>query len=135
MPERHDGRARRARRGERGLTLIEMMVVLLILGLLSGIVYQAVIPRFEEAKVKTARTQIEILALALDNYRLDVGSYPTGLEELVTSSAPGWRGPYLKKKAIPQDPWNNDYVYELIGEGNEFRISSTGGGKETISNE
>lgn len=117
-----------------GFTLIEIMVVLVILGMIAGLVYQAVIPRVEDAKIRTAKAQMEIFGLALDNYRLDVGAYPNSLQELVESSAQGWKGPYLKKKMIPPDPWNNPYVYEVIEDGNDYHISSTGGGKSPINN-
>ncbi len=129
--EEATGRARP--RTQRGFTVIELMVVLVILSIIAGLVYQAVIPKVEEAKVKAARAQIEILGLALDNYRLDVGKYPDTLGELVASSAAGWKGPYLKKKIIPQDPWKNDYLYEVLEDGNDYHLSSNGGGKEPIN--
>ena len=121
------------RNNSRGFTLIEIMVVLVILGMIAGLVYTAVFPRVEEAKQKTARAQIEILGLSLDNFRLDVGSYPATLQELVESSAQNWKGPYLRKKLIPPDPWGNPYTYEVVEEGNSFHLSSTGGGKKPIN--
>ncbi len=119
-------------RSEAGLTLIELLVVLVILGLFSTFVFQAMTPKIDKAKVQTARTQMEILALALENYRLDVGNYPDSLEELVQSSAERWNGPYLQPNRVPMDPWQNDYVYEVAGEGDSFTISSTGGGRKEI---
>ncbi len=120
--------------GQRGFTLIEVMAVLIILALIAGLVYQAVIPRVDEARIKTAKTQMEILGLSLDNFRLDVGSYPATLEELVSSSAQGWKGPYLRDKKLPVDPWGNPYQYEVIDDGKDYRISSTGDGKTPINN-
>ena len=78
-----------------------------------------------EAKTATARTQIELIGLALDNYRLDNGSYPTteqglpALQERPTSepAASNWRGPYLRK-AIPADPWGRPYGYASPGQQN-----------------
>jgi type II secretion system protein G len=57
-------------RSQGGLTLIELMVVLVILGLLAGLVFQRFTPQIDKAKEQTAITQMEILGLALDNYRL-----------------------------------------------------------------
>jgi len=64
-------------RARAGFTLIEMLVVIIVIGLLAGLVGPRILGRVSEAKTATARTQIELLGLALDNYRLDNGSYPT----------------------------------------------------------
>jgi general secretion pathway protein G len=110
-------------RGRLGFTLIEILVVIIVIGLLAGLVGPRILGRVSEAKTATARTQIELLGLGLDNYRLDNGSYPTtgqGLtaleEKPVRDPVPtGWRGPYLKK-AIPSDPWGRAYGYASPGE-------------------
>jgi general secretion pathway protein G len=106
-----------------GFTLIEMLVVIIVIGLLAGLVGPRILGRVSEAKTATARTQIELLGLALDNYRLDNGSYPTteqGLAALQEKpgrepAATNWRGPYLKK-AIPADPWGRPYEYASPGQ-------------------
>jgi type II secretion system protein G len=64
-------------RARAGFTLIEMLVVIIVIGLLAGLVGPRILGRVSEAKTATARTQVELLGLALDNYRLDNGSYPT----------------------------------------------------------
>ncbi len=125
-------RAARRLRDERGLTLIELLVVMVILGLFSTIVYQAFFPQVDKAKVQTAQTQMEIIALALDSYRLDVGEYPASLEELVQSGAERWRGPYLQKGRVPKDPWGNDYAYQPGDGGTSFELSSSGDGRQEI---
>lgn len=116
---------RRIGRSESGLTLIEILVVIIVLGLLAGLVAPRIIGRVSEAKTATARTQIELLGVALDNYRLDNGYYPTteqGLAALRTRplSEPqprNWRGPYLQKD-VPDDPWDRPYLYRSPGEVN-----------------
>ncbi len=113
---------RRCLRAERGLTLIEILVVIIVLGLLAGLVAPQIIGRVSEARSATAHTQIELLSVALDNYRLDNGRYPTtdqGLAALRTRPTadplpPNWRGPYLRK-AVPTDPWNRPYLYRSPG--------------------
>ena len=127
-------RAHRCRRllgDESGLTLIELLVVMVILGLFSTIVYQAFFPKVEQAKVRTARTQMEIIRLALDSYKLDFGEYPPALDKLLEKDDKG-RGPYLQKGKVPKDPWGNDYVYQQPGGDEEPRICSTGDGKKDI---
>lgn len=124
-------RTRLALRQRSGFTLLEMLVVLVVLGLLAGLIGPQLFGRVGEAKTTTARTQMELIGVALDSYRLDNGTYPVtaqGLEALNTR--PGrqpvpmnWRGPYLRK-AVPMDPWGRAYVYAAPtrgGEGYELR--------------
>ena len=129
------GACRRRRRplgDQSGLTLIELLVVMVILGLFSTIVYQAFFPKIDQAKNQTARTQMDIVALALDSYRLDVGEYPASLGELVQSSSPLWKGPYLQKGKVPKDPWGKEFLYQVKEEGGKFDLSSAGDGKKEI---
>ncbi len=103
-----------------GFTLIEMMVVLAIIGTLAMLVGPSILRNVGDANVTAARTQIETFAVALDAYRLDVGSYPTTEEGLSAlrvqplGGRPGWRGPYLRK-AVPLDPWGRSYLYTAPG--------------------
>src|SRR5205809_2498457 len=106
-----------------GFTLIEILVVIIVLGLLAALVGPRILGRVSEARSATARTQIDLLGLALDNYRLDNGEYPTTEQGLAAlqekpSREPlplNWRGPYLKK-AVPLDPWGRAYLYKSPGE-------------------
>jgi general secretion pathway protein G len=118
-----------------GFTLLELVVVIIVLGLLAGIVAPQIIGRLSEAKSTTARTQIELLSVALDGYRLDNGSYPTTEQGLAAlrekpTRAPipaNWRGPYLRK-TVPMDPWGRPYLYRVPGERNPsaFDLESLG---------
>jgi general secretion pathway protein G len=120
------------RRSQRaGFTLLEMLVVLVVLGLLAGLIGPQLFGRVGEAKTTTARTQMELIGVALDSYRLDNGAYPVtnqGLDALTArptrQPAPqSWRGPYLRK-AVPVDPWGRPYSYQAPvrgGEGYELR--------------
>ncbi|WP_431099645.1 type II secretion system major pseudopilin GspG [Polaromonas aquatica] len=101
----------------RGFTLLELLVVVVIIGLLAGLVAPRYFDSVSKSKSKIAKAQIESLDKALDQYRLDVGGYPTAEQGLnaLSTQPPGttkWQGPYLKK-ALPADPWGNDYAYVL----------------------
>jgi general secretion pathway protein G len=117
-----------------GFTLLEMLVVLVVLGLLAGLIGPQLFGRVGEAKTTTARTQMELIGVALDSYRLDNGNYPVtaqGLDALNTRPgrppAPlNWRGPYLRK-AVPMDPWGRPYVYAAPARGGEgYELRSLG---------
>lgn len=115
----------------RGFTLIELLVVLAIIGLLAGLVGPQVMKHLGESKTKAARLQIEELSSALDMYRLDVGRYPSsdeGLQALIEAPGTGknWNGPYLRKKKVPLDPWNNPYHYVFPGQHGKFDVFTQG---------
>jgi len=110
--------------------LLELLVVVAIIGLLAGYVAPRYFGQIGKSEVNTAKAQIDALEKALDQYRLDVGRYPTtemGLSALVTRPAnePKWSGPYLKK-AVPLDPWGKPYLYKMPGDHGEFDLLSYG---------
>ncbi len=116
---------------ERGFTLIELLVVIIVLGLLVGLVGPRLFGRVSQSKVATTRAQIEFLGAALDQYRLDIGTYPSaaeGLDALVHNpgSNSKWNGPYLKK-GVPKDAWGNPYKYRCCpGQFGEYDLWSEG---------
>jgi general secretion pathway protein G len=117
---------RQSRHHRTGFTLIELLVVIIVLGLLAALVGPRILGRVSEAKSATAKTQIEMLGAALDNYKLDNGSYPTSDQGLAALDAKptrdpiplDWRGPYLKR-SVPNDPWGRAYLYKAPGEHNK----------------
>jgi general secretion pathway protein G len=122
-------RPHRVRHGG-GFTLLELLVVMVIIGLLAGYVGPKYFGQIGKSEIKAARAQIDALEKALDQYRLDVGRYPTseaGLAVLVErpASEPKWAGPYLKKN-IPPDPWGRPYSYKMPGDHGEYDLWSLG---------
>lgn len=108
--------------------MIELLVVLVILGLLAGIVAPQFFGKIDGSKVKTAETQVKLLKMALQTYRLDVGRFPDTLEQLNDEPAGEkfWNGPYLEEE-IPLDPWGSEYVYERSREARQgFYLYSYG---------
>lgn len=131
-PNPPPGRRREwADRSSHGFTLLELLVVILIIGLLTGIVAPRFMGQVTRSEVTTARAQLDALDKALQSYRIDTGRFPTttqGLKALV--SAPGdeprWRGPYLQSD-VPLDPWGQPYQYRTPGSnGKDFDLLSYG---------
>jgi general secretion pathway protein G len=108
-----------------GFTLIEILVVMAIIAMLAVMVAPNLFNQQAGAMRDVARTEISTLEAALDIYRLDVGEYPDTLDGLMEDDTDraSWNGPYLRR-AVPIDPWDNEYVYE--GNGREFTLLSYG---------
>lgn len=116
----------------RGFTLIEVLVVMGIISLLSGIAIPSYKGTQEKARIaqakkdlKDIRTALVILTLDTDrwpgpstaseiNNGLGNESWDLNLPEagLVATNGgfPDWNGPYLN--SIPEDPWGNDYFFD-----------------------
>lgn len=85
--------------------------------LLGTLTFPRVIGRTTDAKRAKAAADIKEIKIALNNFRLDCDRYletEEGIPALLTApaGAEGWRGPYMK--SINPDPWQFEYIYELV---------------------
>lgn len=119
-----------------GFTLLELLVVILIIGLLTGIVGPRFLGQISRSEVVTARAQLDAIDKALQSYRIDLGRFPSsseGLSVLVQSGQTDarWRGPYLKGE-LPVDPWGMPYQYRIPGPpGKDYDLFSFGRDRTT----
>ena len=95
------------RRSARGMTLIEIMVVLVILGMIAGAIGTSVFNQMREAQKKTAALELKALANGVDLYHVETGQYPDSLQQLAPK--------YVKE--IHKDPWGTDYQYLHTADG------------------
>lgn len=114
-----------------GFTLLELLVVILIIGLLTGIVAPRFLGQIGRSETTAARAQLDAFDKALQAYRVDTGRFPStsqGLRALVTQPGdePRWRGPYMQSD-IPADPWGTAYQYRNPGtSGKDYDLLSYG---------
>lgn len=104
------------RRAPRGMTLIEIMVVMVILGIIAAAVAVNVTGRLSEAKRKQAETDVNnIAAQGVDAFKVMRGRYPTseeGIGILIQEK-------FLKANSADgklKDPWGREYVYLYPGQ-------------------
>ncbi len=128
----------RNRRTARGFTLLEVLMVIVIIGLLVGFGARFYFGAQRGAEEDLTRAAVESgFSGALDNYRLNVGHYPSedegGLMALVERPSDEevgkkWRGPYITQAEKLKDPWGTEYIYKCPGNFNEetYDLSSAG---------
>lgn len=116
---------------EGGFTLLELLVVILIIGLLTGIVAPRFLGQIGRSETTVARAQLDAFDKALQAFRIDTGHFPStsqGLKALVSQPGdePRWHGPYLQND-VPADPWGMAYQYRNPGaSGRDYDLLSYG---------
>jgi len=111
---------RRTRRS--GFSLVELMVVIVIIGLLSGVVTVSVRSYLIRGKQTVARMEIAKIAQAIDTFYGEYDRYPTsdeGLAVLVEKSDKFADG-LLNK--MPLDPWKHPYEYNYPGQNAPYEL-------------
>ncbi len=116
-----------------GFTLIEIILVVVIIGILAGIAIPRMGGKTEKAQIAQAQSNIDALGMAIREYEMMNGTYPSSLEGLLDESK---GGPFMAKKKIPQDPWGTPFVYSAPGSHNShsFDLSCTSGKGTEINN-
>ncbi|MEW5925036.1 MAG: prepilin-type N-terminal cleavage/methylation domain-containing protein [Candidatus Zixiibacteriota bacterium] len=132
-------------RSERGMTLIELVMVIIIIGIISGVAMKTMESSIETGRMESTRTEMQALSDAIVGnselmsngsridfgYVGDVGSLPPDLDAL--SAAPSgyatWNGPYISSNFVEatddfkKDGWGIEYAYN-----GGLTITSTGSG-------
>ena len=126
-------RARDDDQREQGFTLVELMVVIVIIGLLATVVMINVLPSQDKAMITKAKADIATMEQAMEMYRLDNLTYPSGGDGLnaLVSAPPGLAqaeryrsGGYIR--SLPKDPWGRPYQLAAPGKSGPFDIYSLG---------
>ncbi len=109
----------------RGFTLLEILIVLAILGMLTGLLLKHVTGADDTAKRSAAGIFVNSsCSIPLTRYRMAIGDYPStadGLQALLVapSSKQGrWSGPYIENESLT-DPWSEPFQYRYPGVHNK----------------
>ncbi len=105
------------RRRMRGMTLVEIMIVVVIMGLIASAVGLAVFDQAKKAKRDTAGQEVRTMEHAIELWRSDHASGCPNVERLVADGV-------LNRRQRTKDPWDNEYVISC--EGGEANVHSKG---------
>lgn len=118
---------------QRGMSLIEILISLTLLGIAGTFVAGKVFERLQEGQINSAKIQIRSLGDRLKEFRRDCNIFPTtdqGFDALINKPTGGREckryspSGYIEGGKIPQDPWDNEFVY--TSDGKTFEIISYG---------
>ena len=113
-PRRH--RIAQATRRE-GMTLIEIMIVITIFAMIAGGVAVALLPRLEEARIKSTKTDAQALRSAVMLYIADNPRGCPTVEDLVSER-------YLDGSRRTTDAWNTEF--QITCEDGDVAVLSAG---------
>jgi general secretion pathway protein G len=111
-----------ARRHSRGVTLVEVLIVVAIMALLASGVTFAILPKYKEAQVSTAKTSAQILRRAIQDWQRvnNEVTCPT-VSQLV-------EGKHIDSGADLDDPWGQPWT--LVCTDDDVFVQSNGPDKK-----
>jgi prepilin-type N-terminal cleavage/methylation domain-containing protein len=131
-----------------GFTLVELIIVLVVLGILTAVVYRTIDATSHQSKFDaTKKAMLEIINnivgnpdLTSDGRRIDfgyvgdMGRIPTNLSALLHADGANWKGPYVSRQftedslSFKTDAWGKGYEYDPAA-----LIIRSIGSKETLT--
>lgn len=115
---------------ERGLTLVELIVVIVLIGLIATVVMKNVLDTGEAQKAELNVTRMRKLQQSLGQYRLKYNSLPSSLQDLVKPSPEvkeqGTLFTSLASEAELNDIWGTPYRYTTGNNKRTYTLGSLG---------
>lgn len=104
------------RAAQRGMTLVEIMIVVVIMGMIASAVGIAVFNQLKEARVKTAEQEARTIENAVQLWQTDHSGCPT-MAQLKSDGK-------INRNARDRDPWDNEYI--IVCENGDVTVRSKG---------
>ncbi|WP_158601493.1 type II secretion system major pseudopilin GspG [Zhongshania marina] len=123
-----------SRHRQQGIKRWELLLILAITAAIALAVGSIIYQRLGSAMSEQVNNDFRRLSTALHQYKLDNKRYPSseqGLAALYIQPqtpplAPLWKGPYIGRASLTQDPWNNAYLYTSSDSPPGFEITTLG---------
>jgi general secretion pathway protein G len=120
-----------------GMTLIEIMIVVMIIGILVAVAVPNFKSYINSSRKRACESTLRAISGGIDMFNAHTGRYPQKLDDLnkkpaEEAVAKKWEGPYLKGKEIKLDPFGERYVYKITAPGAEhpYELYSYGPNKK-----
>lgn len=108
-----------------GFSLLELVVVLALISLISGAVAPALGTLVDSKSRRVTKLEMEQIGAGVLRYFQDTGSLPSGVQDLIASSAAGWAGPYVQgafddpisgNNGYLVDAWSRPFVFGIVAD-------------------
>ena len=111
------------RRNYAGFVLWELLIVLFLMGLILTLSAPHFGSASNHVRKHVNRVNIQKIEGAAQLYRIDVGTYPLSVSDLLESprGVSHWQGPYLDE--IPINPFDSEQGYEFDLSGRVKNVS------------
>jgi general secretion pathway protein G len=107
-------------RKQKGFTLVELMIVIIILAVLTGIAIPSYLALRNRARIQATRAEMANIGNALEMYAADEDTYPAAATWAADIVAGGYMDP------VPTvDAWTNGYVY-VLNAATDYTLTSLG---------
>jgi len=121
-------------KNHKGFTLIEVLIIVGIIIILTGMALVYLRNASSKAKMSKAEVEIEMMGRAIEQIEEDTRNYLESLDQLDDPTSPDesfspWWGPYVSSLPVDiEDPWGTSYAYFfwVMGEDGkkEFRLGN-----------
>ena len=112
---------------ESGLTLIEIMMVLVILGIVIAFVGSRLFAAGDSAKAELTKSKLQTIKQYIDQYRLRYDALPPDLNSLVRCTEATGPGciPITGEESLA-DAWRKPLIYSIQDGGRQYVLKSLG---------
>jgi general secretion pathway protein G len=118
------------RKSERGMTLVELLVVIVIIGLMMAVLSKGLFAQKDKAQAQLNQTAMNKLQEVIEQYRLEFNTYPSALEDLVRPSGEVQQSgkPFFPLTAADalKDVWGNPFIYRAENNNRSYSLTSLG---------
>lgn len=101
-----------------GMSFIEIVIVITIMGLFMAIAVPKLMSVLGRGKKAVTQTNLNVVADAIRQYKIDTNQYPNSLQDLVKKpdNVTGWHEAYVGNDTnpeVPKDGYGQDFEYKL----------------------